>query len=281
MSKQALGKGLKALIPEKEIFEDGKIINIDVNLIKPCKYQPRTEFNPEKLQELVNSIKEKGVVQPILVKQINDKYELIAGERRLRAVKEAGFEKIPAIIKDVNDEEMLEISLMENLQREELNPIDEAKAYYRLITEFNLTQELLTKKIGKERSTIANSLRLLKLPKEIQEYVSRGTISSGHARAILGLKNEFQQIILCQKIINKGLSVREAENLATQEKKYIKQRKSKKKDTQISSIEEKIKEKLGTQVKIIKRRKKSILEIEFYSDDDLERILALLNIEID
>ncbi|MEI7904972.1 MAG: ParB/RepB/Spo0J family partition protein, partial [Candidatus Firestonebacteria bacterium] len=220
---KGLGKGLGALIPEsnngqqmasreeKQAAKEG-IYDIEISKIIPNKYQPRKEFNPEKLKDLVASIKEKGVIQPISVRKIGEEqYELIAGERRLRATKEAGLNIIPAIVKAVNDEDMLELALIENIQRDDLNSIEEAQAYRRLIEEFSLTHDDLSKKVGKDRSTITNILRLLNLPVSIQEHVSRETISMGHARVLLSLESVNLQNTICESVIKKGLSVRQTE----------------------------------------------------------------------
>jgi ParB family chromosome partitioning protein len=275
MPKRALGRGLEALIP---LREEGFEKEVPVKTISPNKYQPREQFNPEKLKELTASIKEKGIVQPILVRVKGRGYELIAGERRLRAARKLGLKKIPVVIKDVPDEEMLELSLIENIQREDLNPIEEARAYRRLIKEFGLTQSSLAKKVGKERPSIANTLRLLGLPGEIQLDVSRGTISSGHARALLGL-GKARQAEVNKRIKRRGLSVREAEELVSRLKRKRPPSTPKKrvrKDAQILALEEELMKTLGTKVRITQRRGKGKIEIEYYSPEDLERILELL-----
>ena len=217
MTNKALGRGLSALIPEKDstIGNTDVVLQIATSQIKTNKYQPRTTFNQEKLSDLVNSIREKGVVQPILVRKTAEGYELIAGERRLRAVKSLGVEKIPAIVKNVADVDMLEISLIENIQREDLNPIEEANALQRFVTDFNFTQEKIAQVLGKDRSTIANTLRLLGLPKKIQDFISRDAITAGHAKALLALPSEMEQMRVCTLVVKKGLSVRETENLAS------------------------------------------------------------------
>jgi len=276
--KKALGKGIEALIPEKEEVETGDIVNINLNQISPGRFQPRKQFNPEKHKELVASIREKGIMQPILVRPAKDRegFEVIAGERRLRAARELGFEQIPAFIKEVKDEEALELSLIENIQREELNPIEEAYAYRELIDRFNLTQEDVAKAVGKDRSTISNILRLLKLPKRIQDYVSRETLSTGHARAILAIENERQQIEIAEEIVKRGLSVRETEALVKRSKKKEIVKPKRTKDLYIKEIEEELQRILGTKVTIVQGKKRGKIQLEFYTPADLERLINLL-----
>ena len=281
MEKKALGRGLSALIPEKEIeaaIPDVReeVIYLPISQIKPSMYQPRTNFDETKLQELVASIKDKGIVQPILVRKGADGYELIAGERRFRAAKEAGLDKMPALIRMVDDANLLEISLIENLQREDLNPIEEGKAYRRLMDEFGLTQERVAEAVGKNRATVANILRLLSLPALIQGYVSRGNITGGHARALLSLKTEKTQLMLCNQIVKKGLSVRETERLVSETLVRPIKRKSKAIDPEIATIEEELQRLLGTKVRIMHGKKKGKVAIEYYSNTDLERLINIL-----
>ncbi len=213
--KGGLGKGLEALFGELDDFEkENRITTIALDLIESNPFQPRENFDEKGIEELAESIKEKGVIQPIIVREHGDKYQIVAGERRFLAAKKAGLSSIPAIIKDITDEESAEIALIENVQRKDLNPIEEALAYKRLIENFHYTQEELAKRIGKDRATIANSLRLLNLPEEIIEKIKRGLITAGHARAILSLKDEGEQKRLAEEIIEKKLSVRESERLA-------------------------------------------------------------------
>jgi len=275
--RKALGKGIEALIPEKEEVKTGDIVNINLDQISPGRFQPRKQFNPEKHKELVASIREKGIMQPILVRPAKDRegFEVIAGERRLRAARELGFEQIPAFIKEVKDEEALELSLIENIQREELNPIEEAHAYRELIDRFNLNQEDVAKAVGKDRSTISNTLRLLNLPTRIQDYVSRGTLSTGHARAILAIESERQQIEIADEIVKRGLSVRETEALVkrSKEKEVVKPKKTK--DLYIKEIEEELQRILGTKVTIVQGKKRGKIQLEFYTPADLERLIIL------
>lgn len=274
--KRALGKGLSALIPTKEAERDSqdRVLEIPISQIRTGKYQPRTDFNQERLNDLINSIKERGVVQPVLVRRTPSGYELIAGERRLRAVKNLGMDKIPAIVKDVADVDMLEISLIENIQREELNPIEEAHAFQKFITDFNFTQERIAKALGKDRSTIANFIRLLDLPKKIQDYLSKGTISAGHAKALLSLPTETEQIRVCNLIAKRGLSVRETENLAARRAAGTK-RPDVKKAQDIVDIENRLQQLFGTRVKIFHGKKRGRIQIEYYSNDDLNRLLDI------
>ncbi len=279
MSKQPLGRGLSALIPESAKKQSAeRIVNISVDDISPNPYQPRIQMNSELLEELSASIKEKGVVQPIIVRSLgNDKYELVAGERRLRACKLAGLQEIPAIIKEVSDVEAMEIAITENIQREDLNSIELAKAYSALMTQFNLTQEQLAQAVGKSRPAVANILRLLQLPYEVQENVLAGKLSMGHARALLALENESLQINLCKKIIEMELSVRQTERMVQKLLSQPKSDKTKKiLNAEITAVEKRLRTLLATQVKIRQSGKKGKIEIEFYSTDDLDRITKIL-----
>jgi ParB family chromosome partitioning protein len=285
MTKLALGRGLSALIPDvkanEPVSENISGVNeLEVNKIVKNKYQPRLSFDDEAQKELISSIKEKGLIQPIIVRKMENGYELIAGERRFRAAKALGMQKVPAIIKDVSDEESLELSLIENIQRENLNPIDEAKAYKRLATEFNMSQDNISAKVGKERATVANSMRLLNLPDDIQGKLSIGEISVGHAKVLLGLENQAEQRKLVEKIIKDGLSVRETEKAVAEIKEPpVHKRKMAFKDTQIIALEEHMQRVLGTQVKICQGKKKGKIEINYYSQEDLERLLEFFGVD--
>ena len=279
--RKALGRGLEALIPSLSQTKEDKeaIINISLEDIKPNRYQTRFHFAEEKMIELANSIREKGVVQPILVSPRNGKYELVAGERRWRASQMAGLKEIPALVKKMPEREIFEISLIENIQREDLNPLEESEAYRRISEKFDLTQEELATRLGKTRSVIANTLRLLQLPDKIKKFVSSGMISSGHARAILSLKEEKDQEELAQRIITQKLSVRETEEIVHQYKPKILKgtSKAKRKENQdVVKLEEKLQYILGTKVKIKDNGKKGKIEIFYYSLEDLERIMELL-----
>jgi len=286
MEKRGLGRGLGALIPEQGSREDSRllkagkvqiVISIPLDKIKANKFQPRAEFNKQALDDLAASIKEKGFIQPVIVRSQQDGYELIAGERRFRAAKMLNLNEVPAIIKDVSDIDSLELSIIENVQREDLNPIDQAKAFKRLLHEFNMTQEGISATIGKDRATVANILRLLKLPEKIQAFVSRGTISMGHAKAILGLDKESEQMRLCTKVIKNDLSVRDTEGYAKKLSGGTKKKKPEK-DPNLIVIEEQLSDVLGTKVKILRSKQGGKIEIEFYSEKDLERVVTRLKL---
>ena len=282
MNKQSrgLGRGLEALIPtmsEQEVVKELLITDIVAN-----KYQPRNEFNEEALEELAESINQYGLLQPVIVRKVLNGYELIAGERRWRAAQKNGAKTIPAIVREYSDIETTEIALIENLQRENLNAIEEAGAYQRLVNEFGLTQEELAKKIGRSRSHIANFIRLLNLPEIVQEYVSRGTLTMGQVRPLLTLESEDLQIEAAEYIIAEDLSARDAEKLV---KKLMKDpqvlqeeldEEEYKEDIFVVEAEDVLKMALGTKVKIKPGKKKSKIEIEFYSADDLERLVEVL-----
>jgi ParB family chromosome partitioning protein len=280
MERKALGKGISALIPEREqtTFTDSeRVVNIDVARISPSRYQPREFFKKEKLHELMSSIKEKGVVQPVLVREKSGSgYELIAGERRFRAVKELGYQTIPAIIRKVDsDIDLLELSLIENIQREGLNPIEEAHAYQRLMQEFNFNLDSVGKAVGKDKTSISNTTRLLKLPKKIQDHIIAEDISMGHGRALLGLEDPGEQTKLCEKVIKKGLSVRETEQMVNR-KLSGSRRRIQQKDQNLVAIEEELQRILGTRVKILHAKKRGRISIEYFSLEDMDRILNLL-----
>ncbi len=272
--KTALGKGLGALIPEDQTG----VKEIDLGRIEPNPEQPRKVFDKGALEELSASIKEKGVLQPVIVRQAEGgKYYLIAGERRWRAAKMAGLKKIPAIVKDASSSEALELALIENIQRDDLNPLETAEAFQRLIDEYKYTQEELSKRVGKERATIANYLRLLKLPSELKGFVADGRLSMGHAKAILSLPTKNAQIEAARAVIKKGLSVRETERLCKERAFSKKSAKTvKRKDPNILSLEERLKQSLGTKVEIKHKGKKGKIEIEYYSLEELDRLLEIL-----
>lgn len=280
MERKVLGKGMAALIPEREKMPLAKgetIVNLEISKIAASKYQPRELFRKERLNELVASIKEKGVVQPVLVRETPDgTYELIAGERRLRAVKELGFGSVPAIIKNVSsDADLLELSLIENIQRENLNSIEEAHAYQRLIDEFKSGLEAIGKAVGKDKSSISNILRLLKLPKKVQDYITADHITTGHGKALLSIDNPKEQLKICEKVIKKGLSVRETE-LLVNKRLTGKKRKEVPRDQDTASLEDELQRIFGTRVKILHTKQRGRIQIEYFSLDDMERILKLL-----
>lgn len=278
MSKR-LGKGLSALLPQMEVDQNDSVQSVNVADIRPNPYQPRQVFDDEKLKELSESIKEHGVIQPIIVRKSLRGYEIVAGERRWRAAKVAGLTEVPVAVRDYNDKQMTEIALIENLQREDLNPIEVAEAYLNLMNQFNLTQEELAKKVGQSRSHVANFLRLLQLPSEITNDVSRGTITMGHARAILSIEDKAKQLQIVKRIKTEELSVRQVEHLVNQLLKSV-PRETKKKppvSTIFKQYEDRFRNVLGTSVKIQQGKKRGKIEIDYFSTDDLERILNMFS----
>jgi ParB family chromosome partitioning protein len=279
--KMALGKGLDALIPGIEKEEDAKrdFFYCDIDLIRPNRFQPREAFSEDDLQELADSIKTQGVLQPLLVRKDDAGYELIAGERRLRASKRTGLTQVPVVIKRVTDDKLLEMSLVENIQRENLNPIEEAEAYHRLITQLNLTQDQASARVGKSRSAVANFLRLRQLPDQIKDSITDGTLSMGHARALLGAETSAQQVAAWRAVVARKLSVRETENLVRRlksEKKKPRVSISRSEQLHLTSLAEDLSRHLGTKTLIKKNGQKGKVEIEFYSNDDLERLIERL-----
>jgi len=274
MERKALGKGISALIPEREVERKNEIIYVQSEQIRPNPFQPREDFDNTSIEELAQSIKEKGVIQPLLVRRQGDLYELIAGERRLRACKMLNIKEIPLIVREAGDRDSLELALIENVQRESLNPIEEAHAFQHLIDKFQVTQEKISEVLGKSRVTVTNTLRLLKLPHEIQHELKKGRISFGHARALLEIEDANQQRRLVQDIISKGLSVRELESLIKLQRPKMPKRKigTSIRDPYVTVIEEELQHILATKVRISKRKKRGHILIEFYSQEDLERI---------
>ncbi|ASS73560.1 stage 0 sporulation protein J [Tumebacillus algifaecis] len=272
-----LGRGLEAIFNSNP-KGDEPVSSVAVAELRPNPYQPRRVFDDEKIEELAASIREHGVIQPLIVRVAVRGYEIVAGERRLRASKLAGLTEVPVVVRDFTDRQMNEIALIENLQREDLNPIEVAEAYQSLMEKFDLTQDVLAKKVGQSRSHVANMLRLLNLPGEIREHVSRGTLSMGHARALLGLPDQKQQIALAEKAIDEELSVRQVEHLVNR-MQNLGQRETKKAvkpNHVLKQYEEEFRTRLGTGVKIMQGKKRGKIEIEYFSTDDLERILSLL-----
>jgi len=276
--RKALGKGLGALIPdiEDDFERKGGSLYCSLNEIQQNPYQPRNSFNQEKIGELANSIKEKGVIQPLLVRKVGSGYQLIAGERRLKAAKIAGLSKVPIIVRKVSEVELLEYSLIENLQRENLNPIEEAEAYKKLMKDFDYTQQRLAQVLGKNRTTIANQLRLLKLPYVVKKSLAQSEITMGHARGLLSLNDTQKQSEAFRTIVRKGLSVRETEKLVKKLGQVQKKKEIEKRLIHLEYIRNDLKQWLGTQVKIIKRGKKGRIIIEFYSSEELERIIEMI-----
>ena len=281
MENKSLGKGLSALIQSssEKSLQVENVSSLDINLIKNNRVQPRQNYDAAKLEELKASIKEKGLLQPILVRSAGNEYEVIAGERRLRAARALGLKQVPVTIKNVTDREALVLALVENIQREELNAIEEAQGFKRLIEEFHFTQESVAESVGKERSTITNLLRLLKLPADIQNYVITEKLSVGHARALLGIEDQKIQMNIAEEIIAKSLSVRQTESLV---KKILEVNVAKKSalpkgaDRDIQILEEEVSRILGTRVAIENKNNKGKLIVEYYSLDDLDRILGVI-----
>lgn len=294
---KGLGKGIDSLISDAYAVETKKKdsavtekketeTTVKLRLVEPASSQPRKKFDEETLTELAESIKKYGVIQPIVVKKVEDHYQIIAGERRWRAAKQAGLKDIPVIIKDYDEQQIAEIALIENLQREDLNPIEEAKAYQSLIEKYQLKQEEIAEKVFKSRSVITNALRLLKLDDEVQLMLMEGQITNGHAKAILGLDDKEQQRTVAQKIVDEQLSVRDTE-------KYIKNLLDKKNETAVTksvlqnqtlyeTLESRMKSRMGTKVQIKRKsEEKGRIEIDYYSNEDLERIIELMGITED
>lgn len=285
MSKaRGLGRGLGALIPELEVAESEGRLEIPISQIRANPFQPRREFDPIKLGELADSIREHGVLQPVLLRRVEGGYQLVAGERRLRAAEMAGLAKIPAVIGDFADTAMMQIALVENLQREDLNPIEEAEAYRRLLDEFGMTQEEVAQKVGKSRPVIANTLRLLNLPTTVREDLSAGRTTVGHARAILGLKGEEEQLDAWKDVVSSGLSVRETEEMVRRRGEGIVSRETANKrlpvtakiDPDLKEAEDRIRKAFGTKVRIHPVGRGGRIEIEYYSAEELDRILELV-----
>ncbi|WP_422485764.1 ParB/RepB/Spo0J family partition protein [Gudongella sp. DL1XJH-153] len=281
--KRGLGKGLSALIQDKEkvdtlisdstINPDESVVSLPLANIKPKPDQPRKIFQEDALEDLAQSIRENGVIQPIIVRKSEDEHEIIAGERRWRAAKEAGLEEIPCIVRDIDNITADRISLIENIQRENLNPIEEAQAYKRIMKEYNLKQEELAKAVGKSRSYISNNMRLLNLDEKVVQYIYEGKISGGHGKALLGIKTKDEQLKAAERIIQFGLNVRDTESNVKKKKKT---RSKKKKENYIVDLEEQLMSVLGTKVTLNAGRKSGKIEIEYYNDDDLERLIDLI-----
>jgi ParB family chromosome partitioning protein len=278
LSKRGLGKGLGALIPMDEKGEEN-VTEIPLKEIFANQNQPRKNFDEDKLKELAESMKEHGVLQPVILRKKTKGYELVAGERRWRAAKMAGLEKIPAIVKELSDADVMEIALIENLQREDLNPLEEAMAYKQLMDEFGMTQEELSKRVGKSRSQIANTVRLLNLEKEIKDLIADEKLTAGHARALLAIEDKNERIKLAKKISEENLSVRQIEEIVkvkSSKKNADKNKRNQDINPAFLDISEKLQGILGTRVKIKGSEKRGKIEIEFYSEDELERILETI-----
>src|ERR1041385_8999420 len=306
MAKPALGRGLGALLggapaaakppqpgppasvpvatPAPAIDARERVQRVPLNRIQPCAFQPRKDFTPETLRELADSIREQGIVQPLIVRDRGDHFELIAGERRWRAAQLLSLGEVPIIVREADDRAVLELALIENLQRENLNAIEEAQGYAQLMSQFQMTQEEVATKVGKSRALVANALRLLKLPPVLQGYLRDGRLSVGHAKVVLGLVSEKQQQLAAERVIKEGLNVRQTEGLIA---KLQERRRHPSKpgaatpltqDAHVSDLENRLRERLGTKVQLQYKEGKGSLEISFYSDDELERILQILGV---
>ncbi|MCE4051968.1 MULTISPECIES: ParB/RepB/Spo0J family partition protein [Bacillaceae] len=278
---KGLGKGLDAFFPSMEVEKEEVIKELNIKELRPNPYQPRKVFEKEAIEELKASILEHGILQPIIVRKSIKGFEIVVGERRFRAAKEANLEVVPAVIRELSEQQMMELAVLENLQREDLSPIEEGHAYQLLMKKLNFTQEELAKRLGKSRPHIANHVRLLSLPPAIQEMITDGTISMGHGRALLGLKNKDKLPLLVEKTVKDGLNVRQLEYLIQQMNEDVSRETPKeKKETKNVFIKEQetfLRERFGTTVNIKQTKNKGKIEIEFFSEDDLDRILQLLD----
>jgi ParB family chromosome partitioning protein len=273
MSKKALGKGLGAFLPDEfGILKDERFAEVDLEQLRANPFQPRTKFDDQTIEGLAQSIRESGVVQPVVVVPEEDHYKIIVGERRWRAAQKAGLRKIPVLIRNIPKDKQLEISLIENIHREELNPLEIAQAYQRLIEEQRYTQQELADKVGMDRTSVTNYLRLLKLPQEIQDHVSEGAISMGHARALLALDDAAGQLFACRQIIDRNLSVRNTEKLVNRLKERAPRAQRKLADPDLHALQEEMLKVLGTKVLISGNRNKGVLKIFYFSMDDLNRL---------
>jgi len=280
--RQVLGRGLDALIPGVDTSDLGptSFFYCDIDAIRPNPYQPRRTFAKNELRSLADSIKEKGIIQALVVRPVSTGYELIVGERRWRSAQLAGLKQVPVVVKDVSTAEMLELALVENIQREDLNPLEKAEAYYSLMKEFDLTQEKVAKRVGQDRSTVANFLRLRHLPKEIQTDIVNNTLTMGHARALMGAETPAQQKAVWRRIISKDLTVRATEALVKKLKghkgKTTKSRPASSENVYLHKVADDLTRHLGTKVRIVRRGKRGRVEIEFYGNDDLDRLIVRL-----
>ena len=279
--KIALGRGLDSLLPDIEHVESvsKEYFQCDIERIRPNRYQPRMRFSEDELEGMARSIKEQGIIQPLLVRKDDNGFELVTGERRLRAAKKAGLSHVPVIVRTIADTDLLELSIVENIQREDLNPMEEAEAYYQLIAKFNLTQDQAAARVGKSRSAVANFLRLRQLPEQIKTAIMDGTLSMGHARALLGASNSAQQNAAWRAVVSKGLSVRETERLINRlkaKKKKPKNSSTGSEQRHLLSLADDLSRRFGTKVQIKRHGKKGRVEITFFNDEDLDRVLRLL-----
>jgi ParB family chromosome partitioning protein len=274
--RPALGRGLSALIPDAPVTAPERALDVDTDLLRPNKFQPRTHIDDERIEDLSRSIRANGIIQPIVVRRVDGGYEIVAGERRWRAAQRAGLLKVPVVVRDIPEDQLLAVALIENIQREDLNPIEEAHAYRRLSDEFRLTQEQIADAVGKDRSSIANYVRLLRLPQEVRATLATGKLSMGHARALLGVTDEALQLKLSRDVVASNLSVRETEALIRKAQQPAEAKPEPVKDVHTRAAEDRMRLALGTRVRITRRGKGGRVEIEFTNEDELQRIFEFL-----
>ena len=272
--RPALGRGLSALIPDAPAAPAAgeRALDVDIDLLRPNRFQPRTAMDDTRIEELARSIKANGVIQPIVVRKADKGFEIIAGERRWRASQRAGLLKVPVVVREISDDRLLPVALIENIQREDLNPIEEAQAYRQLADDYHLTQEQIADSVGKDRSSIANYLRLLRLPSEVRNNLSAGTLSMGHARALLALTDEAAQLRVARDVLARNLSVRETESIVKKPTDPATPREEPEKDVHTRAAEDKLRFALGTRVRIVRKGKRGRIEIDFQSEDELHRL---------
>lgn len=275
--RPALGRGLSALIPDAApAAVNERALDVDSDLLRPNQFQPRSTMDESKIEELARSIRANGIIQPIVVRKKDGGYEIVAGERRWRASQRAGLLKVPVVVRDIPDDRLLAVALIENIQRENLNPIEEAHAYRRLAEDHQLTQEQIADAVGKDRSSIANYVRLLKLPQEVRANVGSGVLSMGHARALLGLPDETSQLRVARDIVARSLSVRETEALVKRASEPVTIKPAADKDVHTRAAEERLRFALGTRVRIVRKRKGGQIEVEFGTEEELQRVFEML-----
>jgi ParB family transcriptional regulator, chromosome partitioning protein len=275
--RPALGRGLSALIPDAPAsLAQERSLDVDIDLLRPNKFQPRTQMDDGRIEDLARSIRSNGVIQPIVVRKSENGYEIVAGERRWRASQRAGLLKVPVVVRDIPDERLLAAALIENIQREDLNPLEEAQAYRRLMDEFGLTQEQIAESVGKDRSSVANYVRLLRLPPEVRDHVGGGTLSMGHARALLSLPDAESQLRAGREIVQKGLSVRDTESLVKRAITPAQEKPEAQKDVHTRAAEDRLRFALGTRVRIARKGKGGRIEIDFSDENELQRIYEQL-----
>ncbi len=274
--RPALGRGLSALIPDAPLTAPERALDVDTDLLRPNKFQPRTHIDDARIDDLSRSIRSNGIIQPIVVRRVDGGYEIVAGERRWRAAQRVGLLKVPVVVRDIPEDQLLAVALIENIQREDLNPIEEAHAYRRLVDDFQLTQEQIADAVGKDRSSIANYVRLLRLPQEVRANLASGALSMGHARALLGIGDEARQLQLSRVIVASSLSVRETEALIRKAQQPAPSKPEPVKDVHTRAAEDRLRIALGTRVRIVRKGKGGRLEIEFTNEDELQRIFEQL-----